>query len=164
MFRFKCASCDEWHEGMPSFSAAVPDPYSALPEEQRAERSKLTSDLCIIDADKFFVRGMIEIPVEGSAESFTWGVWVSLCSRDFDEFLDLYEEENREDQGPYVGQLASQLPGYPETLGLSVTVHLRNNRIRPRVVLTQADHPLATEQKKGIGIARLGAIYSICMQ
>jgi hypothetical protein len=33
-------------------------------------------------------------------------------------------------------------------------VHLRNNGIRPRIVLEQTDHPLSIEQYDGISIDR----------
>ena len=47
MFRFKCASCGEWHEGMPGFGASAPLYYYIIPEAERSARSQLTTDTCI---------------------------------------------------------------------------------------------------------------------
>jgi hypothetical protein len=78
MFRFKCSSCGEWHEGMPTFGADAPLYFYAIPEQEREARCVLTSDTCSIDQEFFFVRGCLEIPVEGAMEPFVWGVWASV--------------------------------------------------------------------------------------
>jgi hypothetical protein len=39
-----------------------PLPYLVVPQAEREARCELTSDTCVIDADKFFVRGCIEVP------------------------------------------------------------------------------------------------------
>jgi hypothetical protein len=78
MFRFKCTSCNEWHEGMPTFAADAPLYFYAIPAEERANRCILESDTCVTDREHFFVRACLEIPVHDETEPFIWGVWVSL--------------------------------------------------------------------------------------
>ena len=78
MFRFKCATCDEWHEGMPTLGAEAPLSYLDIPEDEREARCILGSDQCVIDENEFFVRGCLEIPVHGEESPFVYGVWVSL--------------------------------------------------------------------------------------
>ena len=73
MFRFKCSSCDEWHEGMPAFAAAAPHYFYSIPPEERDARCDLTPDTCIVDDEFFFVRGSLDIPVAGADEPFSWG-------------------------------------------------------------------------------------------
>jgi hypothetical protein len=68
MFRFKCSACGEWHEGMPTFGTDAPLYLSAIPEQDREMRCALTSDTCTVDQKFFFVRGCLEIPVEGAME------------------------------------------------------------------------------------------------
>jgi hypothetical protein len=77
-FQFKCATCGEIHEGMPSFGAAAPLSYYGIPEHERANRCDLRDDDCVIDHEWYFVRGCIEIPVHGEQDPLSWGVWVSL--------------------------------------------------------------------------------------
>jgi len=38
MFRFKCTSCGEWHEGMPTFGASAPLYYYSVPDREREKR------------------------------------------------------------------------------------------------------------------------------
>jgi hypothetical protein len=158
LFRFKCKTCDQWHEGMPSYGAEVPDSYLAVPEHERAARCIIGSDQCIIDEKCYFVRGCLEIPVHGSEKPFVYGVWVSLSYDSFVEYAHSYEEAKRAHIGPFFGWLNSGLALYPSTTSLKTMVHLRDNGVRPRVELEPTDHPLAVEQRKGIPVERVAEI------
>jgi hypothetical protein len=72
---------------MPTFGWDWPLQYVAIPEDERAARCTLTSDTCVIDDDKFFVRGCVEISVVGYEESFAWGAWTSLSEQNFAHFV-----------------------------------------------------------------------------
>lgn len=163
MFRFKCASCDEWHEGMPAFGAHAPLYFYAIPTEERDTRCALTSDTCIVDQEFFFVRGNIEIHVHNAAEPFSWGVWVSLSKAHFDQFLQYFDEPKRSHIGPFFGWLSAELPLYPSTQNLKTLVHLRDNTIRPYIEVEPTDHPLAVEQRDGISMDRVAEIYTYHM-
>lgn len=161
MFRFVCRSCHEIHEGMPTFGWDWPLQYLAVPEGERHERCKLTSDTCVIDGDAFFVRGCVELPVHGQKEPFAWGVWVSLSQRNFQQFVELYNVKERASHGPFFGWLSSHIWIYPDTMNLKTMVHLRDDGIRPWIELEPADHPLAIEQRAGIDVERVAEIYSL---
>lgn len=163
MFRFKCVSCDEWHEGMPAFGALAPLDYYAVPNEERGERCELTSDTCIVDHEFFFVRGCLDIPVHGADERFSWGVWVSLSKANFDKFLLCFDEPKRSHIGPFFGWLSAALPLYPSTQNLKTHVHLRDNNVRPYIEVEPTDHPLAVEQRNGISVDRVAEIYAYHM-
>lgn len=163
MFKFKCATCNEWHEGMPGFGAATPLYYHYIPEDERDARCQLTADTCIVDGEEFFVRGCIEIPVSDADEPFVWGVWVSLSRPNFEEFVRLLDEDRRDQCGPYFGWLSASLRGYPECEALKTRVHLRNDGIRPFIELEPTDHPLAVEQRNGITAQRVAELYSLYM-
>ena len=81
MFRFKCTSCDEWHEGMPTFGADAPLYLYGIPAEEGTSRCVLEADTCVVDQEHFFVRGCLEIPVQDETEPFIWGVWISLSRK-----------------------------------------------------------------------------------
>ena len=163
MFRFKCLTCSEWHEGMPGFSADAPLYFYYVPQEERQRRCQLTPDTCVVDGEEFFIRGCLEIPVIGVSDPFIWGVWVSLSSINFREFRHLLEENERDSFGPYFGWLSAAIKGYPETEGLKTRVHLRNNGTRPNIELEPTDHPLSVEQRTGITVERVGQICSTYM-
>lgn len=160
MFRFKCPSCGEWHEGMPTFGANAPLYFYSIPAEERASRCALGADTCIVDREHFFVRGCLEIPVHGEAEPFVWGVWVSLSKDHFDQFVACFETNHRSHIGPFFGWLSAEFPFYPSTENLKTRAHLRDDGVRPYIELEPTDHPLAIEQKNGIEVDRVAEIYA----
>ena len=157
--RFQCGRCDAWHDGPPlHYGSAAPAHYHLIPEAERATRCDLSSDLCIVDDQHFYMVGNIDIPVIGSGESFSWDVWVSLSEKNFRRVLELWETPGRESEPPYFGWLSTELPGYPQTLLLKTHVHTREVGRRPFVELEPTDHPLAVEQRTGITWARVQEI------
>jgi hypothetical protein len=145
---------------MPAYGALAPLDYDAIPAEDRGQRCELTSDTCIVDREFFFVRGCLDIPVQGTAEPFSWGVWVSLSKTSFDQYLQYFDEPKRSHIGPFFGWLSAALPLYPSTQNLKTHVHLRDNNLRPYIELEPTDHPLAVEQRTGISIGRVAEIYA----
>jgi hypothetical protein len=97
--RFTCSTCGRVHEGLPDISFDAPIYYARVPEGERASRSTLSSDLCVIDSSDFFARGVLEIPIKEAEDVFGWGPWF--------------------------GWLSNRLPGYPDTLNLRTHLHLR---------------------------------------
>lgn len=163
MFSFKCTSCDEVHEGMPSFGAHAPLSYYEVPAEDREKRCHLGTDDCVIDDEFFFVRGCLEIPVIGEVEPFSWGVWVSLSEASYLEWVKCYESDKRSHIGPFFGWLNAWIKPYPDTASLKTNVHLRDDGIRPYIELQSTDHPLAIEQRVGITVERVAELYTQMM-
>jgi len=159
MFRFKCGSCDAWHEGMPSFAAEAPFYYYSIPAAERDKRCVLTSETCEVDSSYFFVHGNLEIAVHGQADRFVWGVWVSLSKLNFALFNANLAEPKRSHIGPFLGWLSAELPLYPSTENLKGRIHLRDGGVRPLIELEPTDHPLALEQRNGISVERVAEIF-----
>ena len=160
MARFRCTSCGEWHEGVPTYGFEAPVYYYAVPENERATRCSLGTDDCVIDGEHFFVRGSLEIPVHGESETFSWGVWVSLSRDNFLTFVEYFDQPRRSHVGPFFGWLSNSLPLYPDTVNLKTMAHLRDDGVRPYIELEPTDHPLAVEQRQGISVQRVAEIYS----
>jgi len=134
-----------------------------LSEEEQESRAAIGSDHCIIDEERFFVRGCIEIQVEGEEQPFAWGAWVDVSKSDFEVLEASFGQERRTHLGPFAGYLANALPGYPETLNLHVVVHQRDDGIRPFIEVRPCDHPLHREQCEGMSAKRLEEIYTLVM-
>ena len=157
-FGFECASCGQYHVGMPSFGWDYPVQYLAIPEAERERRVDLSSDACVIDEKWFFVRGCLEIPVEDHDEPLSWGVWCSLSQENFLRYGELFDAVSRQADESFFGWLCSSVPGYPETQQLKTMVRVRPWPTRPFVELEPTDHPLAIEQRQGITARRARAI------
>ena len=144
---------------MPALAWDFPLYYYSIPEDEREHRCTVTSDSCVIDNDSFFIRGSLEIHVHHENEPFSWGVWVSLSEKNFAKYLELYDVDKRDHEGPFFGWLSASIKIYPETENLKTMVHLRNNSVRPYIELEPTEHPLAIEQREGITRERVVEIY-----
>jgi hypothetical protein len=155
---FTCSCCGEHHTELP-MSYAATAPYAWDPGFADAPDSLLSSDQCVIKAQHYFVKGLVEIPVIGSADVFSWSVWVSLSRDNFARAADIWNTPGRESEEPYFGWLATELPFYsPSTINLKTNVHTRPVGQRPFVELEPTDHPLAVEQRTGIALDRVRGI------
>jgi hypothetical protein len=141
-----------------SFGFDEPMPYLGVPEAERSDRCELTSDLCVIDNQHFFIRGCLEIPVHDAPSPFVWGVWTSLSLTSFKRVVQLWDDPARENELPYFGWLCNSIPVYQSTLHLKTQVHTRSLNQRPFIELEPTNHPLAVDQHEGITMARVQAI------
>ena len=162
-FSFKCASCGQIHEGMPTFGAKAPLHYYAIPDEERGTRCDLGTDDYVIDGNAFYIRGCLEIPVKGERDPFIWGVWVSLSKDSHAVWARWFGEVERSHVEPLFGWLNTSLNPYPDTVNLKTRVHFRDNAIRPYIELEPTNHPLAVEQRDGISVERVAEVYALVM-
>ena len=158
-FTFKCASCEETHDGVPGFSWDYPIHYLDIPEAEREQRCVLTADTCVINQEWFFVKANLEIPVLDAPEPLVFGVWVSLSEFNFRRYESLEGSSERVDEPPMFAWFSTPLKGYPDTDGLKSQIWLRAPGTLPYVELEPTDHPLAVDQRSGITVARLVSIY-----
>jgi hypothetical protein len=155
--RYRCTCCGELHEGFGDLAFAEPLYYHELtPAERQAAR--LTSDTCEVGEHRF-VRGILQIPVEGDPEGFAYGVWVSLSQKNYERYLELFDARDGLPTEPWFGWLSNRLPGYDDTLSLKTNVYLRPYPARPAIELGPTDHALVREQRDGITRQRLHEIW-----
>ena len=159
IFAFTCTCCGKIHEGSPSFAFKAPDHYAGLSEVQKAEMGELSSDFCTITHDgqtDYFIRTVLEIPIHGSAEPFTWGIWVSLSKKSFDRYVETYEAPI-EGEG-FFGWVCNAIPNYPTgPSSRPADVIVQSGRQRPKIRLHRSereDDPLVLDQYEGISVAR----------
>jgi hypothetical protein len=135
---------------LPDIGWQWPDPYFGVPEPERDERVRSTSDLCVIDEEHFFIRGILLIPVHGQSERFGLGIWVSQSKQSFDTYLESFDSN---EIGPFFGWLSNKLPFYSEsTWALKTMAHFQGNGERPRIELDPCDHPLYRDIVNGISL------------
>ena len=168
--RWKCGTCDEWHHG-PCLDFAYDRPYywSDANEKEstrsmlgsifsKKSKSFLNEDYCSIDDEHFFVRGILSLPIIGTAESFRWGVWGSLSRENFKLLLAHENNPAGEDMPSMFSWLSSSIPEYPETLSLKMYAHHRASGLRPEFELEHTQHPLSQEYHHGITPQRVKEI------
>lgn len=152
---FRCGTCGEIHAGLPmDVGFGKPADYFAVPPAERAERCASTSDWCVIDGSRFFVRGCAFVPVPEAGDQFAWGMWVEIVEPDFKTYRDTYDADGSA-VPPFPGKLAGEHRGYEGLDGHPVDVQLGPKGARPTFRLRPSDHLLYREQRDGITLHRV---------
>lgn len=161
-FAFTCPCCGEEVVGLPEMGYDAPAYYHALSEEDRRKGVKLSSDLCSIDGEHFFVRAVCRIPIRGQDHDFGWGVWVSLSQENHERYVETFNDADQSKIGPMFGWFSNQLLRYPDTLKLQTTVVPQDGNQRPLIYISDvhSGHPLFLEQRDGMSQDKLAEIYA----
>jgi hypothetical protein len=164
-YAWTCRCCGKGFTSLPlDYAFPAPAYWSELSDEERA-RSFLSSDICRIGEDRF-IRGCIEIPVQGNTERFVWGAWVSLSAASLARAEELWDaQEIDPGEPPRFGWLSNELQRVygTSTLNLKASVCLRAGNLRPLITLQASEHALAREQAEGMSIARVQEIAALLL-
>ena len=161
-FSFTCACCGRTVTELPDLAFAAPAHYDQIPEPERAGRATLGPDFCVLDAEDYFIRVVLPIPLLGTDRTFMWGVWTTLSEANFQRYVETFNDRDQSKLGGMFGWLSNRVPHYPETLSLQTTVWPQDGNQRPHLWINKAhaDHPLFREQREGMSPERLGEIYA----
>ena len=152
--KIRCATCDELHDlSDMQVGYERPDAWYAVRPDEREARWELGPDLAALDGERFFVRGVLPVPVHGEPRPYAWGVWAAVDEADFRACQAAYRE--RQAPPSFRGRLANQLSGYPQTLGVPVSARPGDEGERPSFTVDDAAHRLAAEQRGGIFVERV---------
>jgi hypothetical protein len=118
-----------------------PADYFAIPERERERRCALTTDWCVIDERRFYVLGILYVPVIDTAEEFGWGLWARISKAAFQRYYELYSED-ASDEPPFRGYIGNEQHSYEELAGLEIKVQLRKATERPTFTVVPCRHLL----------------------
>lgn len=161
-FKYKCNECGKYHEGSPSFSLKYPPYFFDVPEAERSDRVQFSDDLCKIVPSKndtsedaiYCIRVILEIPIKGVSEPFTWGVWITQSEENFEKYIETFETDQSDEQS--FGWLPVNLPFYNNAqideplTHLECEVYWGSKGQRPKVSLWENTHQLAVDHLRGI--------------
>ncbi len=162
MHDLPCPHCGDIHDVSdlePSFRR--PDPFVAVPRDERPFRTLDGNDHCAIrdlaDAERrYFLRVLLPIPVRGRDKPCSWGIWAEVSSEAYQKALALWRDPAQGEEPPFAGRLANTCPGYRETQGLPGLIQLVSPDTIPVFhFLDEVDHPLAREQREGVDPQRV---------
>ena len=150
----KCGCCGkEIGEFAFDKSYRMPDEIWDLPQEEREARAQTSDDFCRLD-NRYFIRGVVHVPVNGTDRDFGWGIWAEVQKEKFLQYFENFDKDNSFSL-PFQGEAANSLPHHPETLGIGLRVKLGNQTQRPAFEIIDDAHLLAFEQKQGISLVRV---------
>jgi len=79
MTPWKCSQCGEIHDTIPnSFSFDAPGYWGNRRKWPAPKGCSFNKDYCVVDNTHYFIRAILEIPILGTGEVFTFGVWSTL--------------------------------------------------------------------------------------
>jgi hypothetical protein len=164
--KWTCGTCEQVHTGMFDLACRAPDPWSGDETYEPNSAIKLdgdflSEDFCILGGEHFLVRCVLEIPVHGIAQKFSFGVWGSLSREHFEQYLEAFDSGDCGGMGPWWCWLCNTLKPHALERPLGCWMYPQLGRQRPVLKVDQADHPLAVAQVEGISPGELLDIYRL---
>lgn len=157
--RYRCPDCRDIHDGLPDLCFALPDAIFELDAETREARALISSDLCVLDDNRYFIRCVLEVEIANHADVFAYGLWAEVAARDFNRYAVYYNTDAPANLSTFAGTVANRLPLTDETLALPCDIRLSNEEgMRPALTITDASHQLHGEQETGVAIDRALAL------
>ncbi len=158
--RYRCPSCSKIHDGFPALGYNQPDAIFELTKKEREERAVVSSDLCILDDTRYFLRAVLRLDVAGYDDTFEYGPWIEVSAETFARYAVWYNLGVSPGWQEAEGVIANAMP-HPggSTLGLPCTFRLPlDNDDRPLVTVTDRSHDLFADQKDGMAFERVQAL------
>jgi hypothetical protein len=128
----------------------LPDSIHDLNNDERDRRAWLTEDFAVLDDSRFYVRGLLEIPIPELEARFGYGVWLEVEQPDFAELLEHWKDPEQSGFAPTPGRLANEVAPYIATNGLPALLQPIAADLLPVVEVLDSAHPLALDQRDGI--------------
>ncbi len=151
---YTCTVCGAYHDSeLRDIRMTLPEPVFRLDEQARDERAWVGEDSSVLhgdDGERYFVRGLLELPLRNADDRFAYGVWVEVDAGEFAVLGELWHDPEGHRHEPVTGTLANELTPYRDTVGLPVGLRLRDVRVLPLVELSAGEHPLVRDQRAGI--------------
>lgn len=156
---YVCQYCGETHEDLPlDIAFDKPGAYFLQSPRDRKAKCRITSDWCILDNKRFFIRGCVFIPVRDITEHFVWGLWAEVSAHAFERYQAVYEKDGSKEM-PCPGVLSVERePRYAGMDGLLVNVQFSTADERPCFQLLPSNHALCRDQQNGITLHRVHEI------
>jgi hypothetical protein len=159
---FTCSVCGEDHvEDLRDIRLGLPDAIYELAADAREARAWLSDDFAVLDDARFFVRGLLELPIPPAGDRFGYGLWLEVQLPVFQELMTHWHEP--EQFAPVDGRVANELSPYEETTGLAVTLRAVAADKLPLAELHDAAHPLVRAQRDGIPPARAEELAAVAV-
>ncbi len=162
---YKCSCCGLHYDVIPlCFGSDYPDYYYSIPPEERDKRTEMAESLCVVDAQHFFHRCRLIIPINDYHEDFIWNVWVSISEDNFRKRNDLWDNSDRINEEPYFGWLQTIIPTYGDTINIKTIAFEQEVGFIPELQIIEENHPLQIDQEKGITLKKAMVIVDEIMR
>ena len=147
-----CSVCGKTHSPDASeLSFDLPDEIFELSEEERTQRCTISDDVCAIDRERFFIRGLLPMPVNGRMQAYRIGMWAEVSVEVYRRIYQLWSDPSQADEPHLHGVAANQLPLQTQNMrALPISIKLIGPKSRPDFFIQSQEHSLYREQMNGI--------------
>lgn len=148
---FKCSDCGKAHPVTDiELTFRRPDEIAALSSDEIEERCNYSDDIYILDDERYFIRGLIPLPVHDSGTPYCIGTWAEVSLEAFTRIYELWESDSQASEPAFDGQLANSIPSIPGSFGVMLKINLTGPTTRPSFIVNDAGSQLAQQQSMGI--------------
>ena len=116
------------------FGYGAPDEIFALTADQKS-RATIHRSFATLDGNRFFIRGLLPIPVEGY-DRWCIGLWVEISHADFDACRAAWDDPERYTRLQFIGRIANDVES-DAALAVrretEVTLHVPDAKVRPHI-------------------------------
>jgi hypothetical protein len=137
-----------------------PDAISALTSDEKRGRVLESNDRCALrgegGAHRYFVRGVLPVRLLDGSGTAAWGLWAEVSETDATVIHDQWDAPDQSATPLMTARLANRVPGYPDTVGLPVSLQLTGPKSRPTLSFSRDSiHPFARECMAGVSARRV---------
>ena len=158
---FKCEKCGQEHEGLPTDIGYRGRATSSRCRHKRGRRCQFTDDIGVIDGKRYYIRGVLYVPIRDTGGEFGWGLWRASARRTSSAI---------DPCGPSMGRMSRRSADISAwktsraTRGSTDTKSRSNCAAseRPTFHLSVSEHRLSREQHSGITVHEVEEILANC--
>lgn len=159
---FVCSVCGEHHdERLLDIRLGLPHDVHLLDADERTRRAWLADDFAVLDDERFFVRGLLELPITELHSRFAYGSWVEVSMADFQELMRHWHDDEQFQSVECT--VANELEPYRDTVGLRATLRATAADKLPAIELAAAPHELVEAQRHGISLERSDELAAVVL-
>jgi hypothetical protein len=161
--RYRCPCCGQPVQGVLDVGYDHPDAWRHVSYRKNGGtvmvgQDVLTADFCSI-GDQFHLRGLLSLPVRNTDARFAFGPWARVSAETFRAYHAAFGTEEETRLGHHSGVLANELPGFPNSANLQLSIHFVGGTGRPQFVLPTPS-ALENAQSQGLSFDLLLDIYA----
>ncbi|MCB0552201.1 MAG: DUF2199 domain-containing protein [Phaeodactylibacter sp.] len=148
MKNFLCSFCNKKHDIF--FETEFGLPEVIVKELDSGELEYESGERWFIIQKKYFlVKGVIEIPIIDYEKKIKWLVWAMISKEDFFEYTSLFST-NKKANWPKEGTLAAEMAFLKKSVGLRISLDLKEKNSFPSIKICERDSELGRMQEEKI--------------
>src|ERR1700737_4216874 len=121
-----CSACGKVHPIEDSeLVFHLPDVIHGLAADERDARCDIHAEVCVLDRERFFLRGLLPIPVSGRSKPYNIGVWAEVSLETYRRIYERWDDPDQRDEPRLSGTLANDVPLQGrDTLGVEISLQM----------------------------------------